>query len=117
MTDNLGLISRLQSSLPYPEPFPNLTLALDWDVTNEIVLGLRSLAVPPVLQHVKGHQDSHTAFSSLSLDAQLNVEADAEAEFYQCTYPAQRPLVPRVWSNAVQLHILGKVICSRFTAQ
>jgi uncharacterized ferritin-like protein (DUF455 family) len=45
----------------------------------------------PTLQHVKGHQDLNTEYAALSLEAQLNVDADAEAGFFQCAYPAQRP--------------------------
>jgi hypothetical protein len=66
-----------------------------------------------ILQHVKGHQDSHTAYNNLSLEAQLNVDADAEAGFFQSTYPAQRPLIPRLPSNHVQLQIDCKIIYSK----
>jgi hypothetical protein len=112
LTDNQGLLTRLSLSLPYPEPFPNLTLAPNWDVTNEIALGLRTFTTTPTLQHVKGHQDNHAAYSDLSLEAQLNVDADAEAGYFQCMYPAQRPLIPRLPSNHIQLHLDGKVVCS-----
>lgn len=113
MTDNAGLLTRIESSLPYPEPFPNLTLASDWDLTHQISTGLRTMAHIPILQHVKGHQDSHTAYRDLSLEAQLNVDADAEAGFFQNTYPAQRPLIPRLPTNSVQLQIAGKTICTK----
>ncbi len=71
----------------------------------------------PTLQHVKGHQDSNTEYAALSLEAQLNVDADVEAGFFQCTYPAQRPHIPRLPSNPVQLHLNGKVICARLKQQ
>jgi hypothetical protein len=73
MTDNLGLLTRIKKSLPYPEPFPNLTLLSDWDVTNEIVQTLHSTKMIPTLEHVQGHQDDHTPYEELTLDAQLNV--------------------------------------------
>jgi hypothetical protein len=113
LTDNKGLLTRLESSLPFPEPFPNLTLLSDWDVTHEISNSLRTLVNVPQLCHVKGHQDSNQAYASLPLDAQLNVDADAAAGSFQCMYPAQRPVVPRLPSNPVQLHIAGKVVCAR----
>jgi hypothetical protein len=113
MTDNQGLLTRIKSSLPFPEPFPNITLALDWDVTHEISCSLRTFMHSPLLQHVKGHQDSHTAYVALPLEAQLNVDANAKAGFFQCTYPARRPLILRLPSNDVQLHINGDVICSK----
>jgi hypothetical protein len=81
MTDNQGLITCLAASLPHFDPFPNLTHASDWDVTHEIACGLRSLTTINILQHVKGHQDNHMTYTSLPLEAQMNVDADAEAGF------------------------------------
>lgn len=117
MTDNQGLITRLDTSLPYIDPFPNITLTADWDVSNEIVKSLRELPLPPMISHVKGHQDDHTSYTDLPLDAQLNVDADAEAGYYQCTFPRHRPIIPRLPSNSVQLHISGNVICSKLKQQ
>ncbi len=105
MTDNLGLLTRVEKSLSYPEPFPNITLQPDWDVTHEIVTTLQKMTIKPTLEHVKGHQDDHTLYEELHLNAQLNVDADEEAGYYQSTYPARRPIIPRLPSNRVQLHI------------
>jgi hypothetical protein len=113
MTDNEGLLTRITSSLPHSDPFPNSTLQAHWDVTNEIITSIRQLTLPPVLRHVKGHQDLHTAYASLRLEAQLNVDADVKASYYQCLHPEQRPIVPRLPSYRVQLHLAGKVITSK----
>jgi hypothetical protein len=113
MTDNEGLLTRVTTSLPFLEPFPNVTLQADWDVTNEIIHSLRQLECQLSFLHVKGHQDDHSGFADLSLNAQLNVEADAEAGEYQQTYPSQRPIIPRLPSNRAQLHIRGQVIPSK----
>jgi hypothetical protein len=113
MTDNLGLITRLEKSLPFSDPFPNLTLQPDWDVTNEIIKTIQSIQIDPILEHVKGHQDDHTLYEDLALEAQLNVDADEEAGNYQTMYPAQRPIIPRLPHNRVQLHLSGKVISSK----
>jgi hypothetical protein len=113
LTDNAGLLTRIAASLPYPEPFPNITLASDWDVTHEIASSLRTMLTIPTLKHVLGHQDSHAAFHDLSLEAQLNVEADEEAGFFQSNYPAQRPKISRLPSNNVQFQIAGKTICAK----
>jgi hypothetical protein len=110
---NQGLLTRIESRLPFPTPFPNLTLLLDWDITHEISQSLRTMAQAPTLCHVKGHQDSHQEYTALSLEAQLNVDADSAAGSYQCMYPAQRPLVPLLPSNSAQLQMAGKVICAR----
>jgi hypothetical protein len=90
MTDNNGLLTRIKTSLPYLKPFPNITLIADWDVTNEIVRSLCQLPTPPILEHVKGHQDDHLPYLTLpNIEAQLNVDAGAKAGYYQCMFPAQ----------------------------
>jgi hypothetical protein len=113
MTDNQGLLTRIESSYPHPERFPNLTLLLDWDVTHEITKSILSFGRKPLLVHVEGHQDTHTPYSKLPLDTQLNVDADTEAGAYQCTYLVQRPSIPCLPSKPAQLRIKGKVICAR----
>jgi hypothetical protein len=113
MTDNLGLLTRIEKCLPYPDPFPNTTLQPDWDVTNEIIVTLQELKIQPILEHVKGHQDDHTPYDDLPLEAQLNVDADHEAGYYQTMFPAKRPIIPRLPHNRVQLHLSNKVISSK----
>jgi hypothetical protein len=113
MTDNLGLITRLEKFLPYPDPFPNVTLQPDWDVTNEILVTLKAMPIQTIFAHVKGHQDDHCPYDLLPLEAQLNVDADYEAGQYQMQHPAQRPMIPRLPHNRAQLHIDQKVISSK----
>jgi hypothetical protein len=113
MTNNLGLLTRLVKFLPYTEPYPNTTLQPDWDVTNVIIATLKDMKITPVFEHVKGHQDDHTPYDDLPLDAQLNVDADQEAGNYQQQFPAIRPQIPRLPHNRVQLHIHNKVISSK----
>jgi hypothetical protein len=113
MTDNQGLLTRVGSSLRYPEPFPNVTLGPDWDVLNKIAKSLQTLTTAPRLLHVKGHQDSKMPYHQLPLNAPLNADADKEAGYFQCMHPAQRPLVPHISSNHVQLNLSGQVICSK----
>ncbi len=75
-TDNQGLLTCLIATLTYVDPFPNATLAADWDITNEIVSSLQQLQTSPDLVHVKGHQDDHVPYRSLPLNAQPNVDVD-----------------------------------------
>jgi hypothetical protein len=108
LTHSKALLTRIKSSMPYAHPFPNLTLLSDWDVTHAISQTLRVLAWAPTFAHVKGHQDSHHAYSGLSLEAQLNVDADEEAGSYQCMYPAQRPCIPQPdLSGSVSIALLS----------
>ncbi|KAI2499252.1 hypothetical protein MHU86_15239 [Fragilaria crotonensis] len=44
-----------------------------------------------ILQHVKGHQDCETQYRHLSLLAQLNVDADAQASQYQREHGSFQP--------------------------
>jgi hypothetical protein len=105
MMDNQGLLTRVETSLPFTSPFPNLTLQANWDITNKIVHSIRQFAQTPSFLHVKGYQDDQTTYDALPLNAQLNVNADTEAGIYQHKYPAQHPITPRLPSNCAQLHI------------
>jgi hypothetical protein len=113
MTDNKGLITRVETSMPFTDPFPNLTLQADWDITNEIVTSLPTLQTQPAFLHVKGHQDDKIAYDELTLNAQMNVDAGSEAGDFQNNYPAYRPMIPCLPSNRAQLHLGGKVIPSK----
>ena len=63
--------------------FNNRTLISDWDALAMIQDTLTTVKYPLRIQHVKGHQDDNKPYDSLSLHAQLNVDADALANDYQ----------------------------------
>ena len=71
---------------------PSSTMASDWDVLNEICCTLDELPFRPTIRHIKGHQDRDTEYTQLSLSAQLNVDADAQATIFQDNYGRPRPL-------------------------
>ncbi len=71
------------------------------------------MQLKPTLEHVKGHQDDHTPYEDLDLEAQLNMDADKEAGNYQRMHHTYCPIIPRLPHNCIQLHILGKVISSK----
>ncbi len=75
--DNIGILKALIKDMQFEEPWPNTTLEPDWDLRNEIKRTLRLIGQPHAFTHVKGHQDSGAAVETLTLPAQLNVEADA----------------------------------------
>lgn len=83
MNDNQGLLTCIGSSLPYFKPFLNVTLGLEWDITNKIPHSLCTLVIPSLLHHVKGHQDSKIPYDHLPLNTQLKMDANAEAGYYQ----------------------------------
>jgi hypothetical protein len=83
---------------------------------NEIIATLCELKTSPTpLVHVlkAAHQDDCIPYDALSLDAQLHVDTDAEAGYYQCMFPRQQPIIPQLPSNPIQLYLLGPVICSK----
>ena len=110
VSDNLGLIRKITQLVRYTDHFPNLTLQPDWDIIREIQMAVRALGRPTSFSHVKGHQDDHHAYDDLSLEARLNIDADALAGSFRRHDSSVRPLVPRVSSNSAQLLIDGKTI-------
>jgi hypothetical protein len=65
-----------------------------------MVQTLKAMQIKPTLEHVKGHQDDHTTYVDLSLDAQLNVDAEVAAGFYQHhTYPKYQLVITQLPHN------------------
>ena len=76
----------------------------EWDVLNEIwhtVKAWNGLRI----HHVKGHQDSTAPAESLTLEAALNVEADALAGRYLRTHPVPNPKCPLFPHTHAHLHV------------
>ena len=79
---------------------PNETMASEWDLLMEIWTTVHALdsETRPTFHHVKGHQDEHKPYHQLSLEAQLNVDADTLAEGYITAHPtvdySKAPLLP-----------------------
>jgi hypothetical protein len=114
MADNKALLTALLQDSQYSETFPNTTLEPDWDIRNEIKVTLTLIGMPNSFTRVKGHQDNGQSVESLELPAQLNVEADHEANAFRAAYPAHRPWVPRLGHNRTQLHIGGHTINGKY---
>jgi hypothetical protein len=114
MADNKGLLTAILQDAQYSDAFPNTTLQADWDLRNEIKATLKLIGRPNSFSHVLGHQDNGQSFESLDLPAQLNVEADREANAFRADYPEHRPLVPRLGHNRSQLHIHGRTINGKY---
>jgi hypothetical protein len=81
----------------------NMTLDPDWDVINEIRWTLEKgrLEGGTIFHHIPGHQDRKKPYAELSLQAQLNVDADRLATRYQAlwrTTSTGTPLPPHIGS-------------------
>ena len=88
--------------------YSNQTMVLDWDVLTMIEQTLNNHLCSLDIAHIKGHQDDEELYESLSLLAQLNVDADKIAKQYQHKHGQPCTKVPRLPSNAVQFHLQGK---------
>jgi hypothetical protein len=85
----------------------NPTLEADWDLINEIRWNLKEQQHLQgcTVKHIKGHQDQSKTYSDLSLDAQLNVDADRLAREYQDTMDTPEAVVYLFPHASAQLHL------------
>ena len=118
-TDSQSLIDTIQGRHrdeppPAPQGSDTYRKSLDpldpeWDIVFTIQ---KLLAAMPgvVLQHIKGHQDRHTVYRRLPLLAQLNVDADALANKYQCELGSHQPdVLPTILAGAHLIFPSGTV--------
>jgi ribonuclease HI len=78
-------------------------LTPEWDILIEIQRSLQQL--PGVrLEYVAGHQDQDNPYASLSLLAQLNVDADSLASAYQESFSSRSPFV--ILAPHVRAHLV-----------
>jgi hypothetical protein len=99
-TDNKGLLIRIDQRQQFAKCYANVTLAPNWDIVEEIGSTLQLVPVTPSFSHVKGHQDDVTPYADLSLEAQLNAEADALAGEFQTKFPSAKHLSFRRLASA-----------------
>jgi hypothetical protein len=81
--DKKELIRRLTEHKQYDEPYPNATLASEYDIIEEIYETCKLYNINTSYHWVRGHQDRTTEYEDLLLQAQLNVNADWYAGKYQ----------------------------------
>lgn len=91
VSDNLELIKRNKEHLNYKNPYPNDTLSLEFDITEQIYLTNQTYQINASFQHVYGHQDTRSR-GKMSTKAKLNVEADRLAGLYQDELGAYSPI-------------------------
>jgi hypothetical protein len=91
------------------ESYPNATLVSDWDVVAENWTALRSLGedCEPRFHHVYGHQDDKHDYDDLTLEAQLNVDADQLAEEFLQLHldDVDYCMVPPLPTSGIQLNL------------
>jgi len=106
--DNEKMVKRCQK-LPKPHQMvPNSRVVAEWDLLAEVWETTRSIpeGSRPTINWIRGHQDKHTAYENLSLEAQLNVDADELAEAYVRTHPHKDYTTSHLFpTSGIQLHI------------
>jgi hypothetical protein len=83
ISDSTELIRRMTEHKQYEEPYPNATPVSEYDIVEEIYGTCKIYKIKSSYYWVQGHQDKHKAYEDLSLQAQLNVDADWYAGKYQ----------------------------------
>ena len=83
-TDNNGLVTRIKQRLEYTRPYPNSTLAPDWEIIEQIHQTIKLLPHKMIqIEWVQGHQDP--ADPNLTIVARYNIKADNLASHAECT--------------------------------
>ena len=60
VSNNLELINSNKEHLNYKDPYPNDTLAAEFDITEQIYLTNQTYNIKASFQHVYGHQDTRS---------------------------------------------------------
>ena len=87
---------------------------LDWDVLQQIIFSLRLFPLLPEIRFVQGHQDDNCPYTTLSLPAQLNVDADHLAGSYAPRRNKNPTIVTTIAGSAVSLHLLSGTITTKY---
>ena len=104
-TDSASVIAKIGEIKKWPYFLPNATMDPDWDVLQQIITSHRLFPSLPILCFAKGHQDADCPYVTLSLPAQLNVDADHFTGSY-ASRPNENPtIVPMIAGTAVSLHL------------
>ena len=115
-TDSASLIEKLGEIRKWLYFFPNTTMDPDWDVLQQIIFSLRLFPSLPKIRFVQGHQDDNCPYTTLSLPAQLNVDADHLAGSY-IPRPNENPIiVTMIAGSAISLHLLSRTITTKYSS-
>ena len=117
MADNDGLIKQEIAHLSYGDPYPNITLDPEFDLTEEIYKTHQKYNINASFQHVKGHQDDAIDVHDLPLDAQLNAEADHLSNAFYKEGLLSTPNIIMTPSCKAMLSIQGVSVTSDFLNQ
>ena len=87
---------------------------LDWDILQQIIFSLCPFPLFPEIHFIQGHQNDDHPYTTLSLPAQLNVDADHLAGSY-VPHPNENPsIITMIAGSAVSLHLLSGTITTKY---
>ena len=115
-TDSESLVKTIQKRMEWLVEFPHSTMTADWDLQQAISRSLRQFDTLPHICHVKGHQDKYQPYATLSLPAQLNVDADHEAADYSYPSRVSSCLAPITAGCHALLHSADGTVTSNYRA-
>ena len=113
-TDSESLVTKIADMVNWADYYQGATMDADWDVLQAIIRIIKTFDFLPVIEHVWGHQDDTTAYSDLSLPAQLNVDADDLAGTFVYDNDQSPLYVPLIKGSIVALHTSSGTIVSRY---
>lgn len=115
LLDNIGVVQKLNSIRKFYIAEFASAKDPEWDIINSCIQSFKSLPEQPVVEHILGHQDNKLHYWELSLNAQLNVDADGVATEAFATYKEAAPLAHFDPKSKVQLNIKHRTITSEYT--
>ena len=113
-TDSAILIEKLGEIRKWLYFFPSTTMDSDWDVLQQIIFSLRLFPSLPEIRFIQGHQDDNCPYTTLSLPAQLNVDADHLAGSYIPCLDENPTIITTTAGSAVSLHLLSGTITTKY---
>lgn len=109
VSDNLGLVTRVQQRLSYSTAYPNTTLLPDWDIVEQMYTLLTEIPHDEKnIGWVKGHQDDKAI--DLTPVAKFNIMADTLANSIHSQKSANPPNPIRLPSAKCDLFIANEMI-------
>ena len=110
--DNIGYVNKTASMQEHSLAPLACCLDSDWDLLISVNQLLSLFPMAPKVTHIRGHQDRTCDYDSLSLPAQLNVDADALARDEMANFGRRLPEVPLDPVSCVLVSIGGCTITS-----
>jgi len=115
--DNQSVIHRVKSSMDAKYSTANQQLQPEQDVIQEVARTIVALPIKVNLKWVQGHQDRTRPYNSLTLEAQLNCEADKEAADFVNSDTNHSQTVPPLPHTNCQFVIQGLSITNKYKSR